>query len=54
VVAALATTLATLAAVKIGLIPVDTPSVDGIQTYFTSEREKWGALVRKLNLQGSM
>ncbi|MGD9920949.1 MAG: Bug family tripartite tricarboxylate transporter substrate binding protein [Pseudorhodoplanes sp.] len=39
---------------KIGLLPVDTPSVDGIQAYFTSEREKWGALVRKLGLQGSM
>ena len=39
---------------NIGLIPVDTPSVDGIQTYFTSEREKWGTLVRKLGLEGSM
>jgi tripartite-type tricarboxylate transporter receptor subunit TctC len=39
---------------NIGLIPVDTPSVDGIQQYFKSEREKWGTLVRKLNLQGSM
>jgi tripartite-type tricarboxylate transporter receptor subunit TctC len=39
---------------NIGLIPVDTPSVDGIQKYFTSEREKWGSLVRKLGLEGSM
>jgi tripartite-type tricarboxylate transporter receptor subunit TctC len=39
---------------NIGLIPVDTPSVDGIQQYFKSERDKWGSLVRKLNLEGSM
>lgn len=39
---------------NIGLIPVDTPSVDGIQAYFATEREKWGSLVRKLGLQGSM
>jgi tripartite-type tricarboxylate transporter receptor subunit TctC len=39
---------------NIGLIPVDTPSVDGIQQYFKSEREKWGTLVRKLGLEGSM
>jgi tripartite-type tricarboxylate transporter receptor subunit TctC len=39
---------------NIGLIPVDTPSVDGIQQYFKSERDKWGTLVRKLGLQGSM
>jgi tripartite-type tricarboxylate transporter receptor subunit TctC len=39
---------------NIGLIPVDTPSVDGIEQYFKSEREKWGALVRQLGLQGSM
>lgn len=39
---------------NIGLIPVDTPSVDGIQKYFTSERDKWGTLVRKLGLEGSM
>jgi tripartite-type tricarboxylate transporter receptor subunit TctC len=39
---------------NIGLIPVDTPSVDGIQQYFKSERDKWGTLVRKLGLEGSM
>jgi tripartite-type tricarboxylate transporter receptor subunit TctC len=40
--------------IKIGLIPVDSPSIDGIEQYFKSEREKWGALVRQLGLEGSM
>jgi tripartite-type tricarboxylate transporter receptor subunit TctC len=39
---------------NIGLIPVDTPSVEGIEQYFKSERDKWGTLVRKLGLEGSM
>ena len=39
---------------NIGLIPVETPSVDGIEKYFATERDKWGSLVRKLGLQGSM
>lgn len=39
---------------KIGLIPVDTPSVDGIQSYLTSERDKWGSLVKQLGLEGTM
>jgi hypothetical protein len=41
-------------AANIGLIPVETPSVDGIQKYFAVERDKWGSLVRKLGLEGSM
>ncbi len=39
---------------KIGLIPVDTPSIDGIQSYIASEREKWGTLVKQLGLEGTM
>jgi tripartite-type tricarboxylate transporter receptor subunit TctC len=39
---------------KIGLIPVDTPPVDGIKSYIASERSKWGDLVKQLGLQGSM
>jgi len=38
----------------IGLIPIDTPSVAGIQDYIKSERAKWGSLVDKLGLRGSM
>jgi tripartite-type tricarboxylate transporter receptor subunit TctC len=38
---------------NLGLIPHDTPSVDGIRSYIKSEQEKWGALVRKLGLEGS-
>ena len=36
-----------------GLLPFDTPSAEGIETYFAGEREKWGALVRRLGLEGS-
>ncbi len=37
----------------LGLIPIDTPSLADTRTYLASEREKWGALVRKLGLEGS-
>ncbi len=37
----------------IGLIPFDTPSVEELRAYRKSEQEKWGALVRKLGLEGS-
>lgn len=40
-------------AADIGLIPVDTPSIDGINDYIKSERVKWGALVEKIGLKGS-
>lgn len=38
---------------NIGLIPVDSPSIEGIQQYFQSEAEKWGGLVKQLGLAGS-
>jgi tripartite-type tricarboxylate transporter receptor subunit TctC len=38
---------------SIGLLPVGTPSFDEIQKFIGSEREKWGTLLRKLNLQGT-
>jgi tripartite-type tricarboxylate transporter receptor subunit TctC len=37
----------------IGLLPVGTPSLDEIQKFIASEREKWGTLLRKLGLQGT-
>jgi tripartite-type tricarboxylate transporter receptor subunit TctC len=37
----------------IGLIPLDIASVDQTRAYIKAEGEKWGALVRKLGLQGS-
>jgi len=40
-------------AADIGLIPIDTPSVDGIHDYIKSERVKWGVLVEKIGLKGS-
>ncbi len=38
---------------NIGLIPIDTPSIDGINAYMKDERAKWGALVERLGLKGS-
>lgn len=38
---------------NIGLIPHDTPSIEGIQHYIKSETDKWGALVRRLGLEGT-
>jgi tripartite-type tricarboxylate transporter receptor subunit TctC len=40
-------------AAAIGLIPFDTPSIEGIQGYINSEQEKWGALVKRLGLAGT-
>jgi tripartite-type tricarboxylate transporter receptor subunit TctC len=37
----------------LGLIPFDTPSVEGVRDYVKSEKEKWGALVSKLGLAES-
>ncbi len=37
----------------IGLIPFDSPSIEGIQRYIVSEEAKWGGIVKKLGLQGS-
>jgi tripartite-type tricarboxylate transporter receptor subunit TctC len=38
---------------NIGLIPHESPSVEGIQSYIKAETEKWGAVVRQLGLEGS-
>jgi tripartite-type tricarboxylate transporter receptor subunit TctC len=40
-------------AADIGLIPVDSPSIAGINDYIKSERVKWGTLVEKIGLKGS-
>jgi tripartite-type tricarboxylate transporter receptor subunit TctC len=37
----------------IGLIPFDTPSVEDLRVYRRAEQEKWGALVKKLGLEGT-
>jgi tripartite-type tricarboxylate transporter receptor subunit TctC len=37
----------------IGLIPHESPSIEGIQRYIKAETQKWGALVRSLGLEGS-
>ena len=38
----------------IGLIPMESPSIEGMQAYLKTEREKWGGLVEKLGLKGSL
>jgi tripartite-type tricarboxylate transporter receptor subunit TctC len=40
-------------AANIGLIPIDTPTIEGMNAYIKEERAKWGALVEKLGLKGS-
>jgi len=40
-------------ATTIGLLPIDPPSIADTEKYLTSEREKWGSLVKKLGLEGS-
>jgi len=37
----------------IGLIPFESPSVEDTRAYRKAEQEKWGALVKKLGLEGS-
>ena len=37
----------------IGLIPFDTPGIEDLRAYRRAEQEKWGALVRKLGLEGT-
>jgi tripartite-type tricarboxylate transporter receptor subunit TctC len=37
----------------IGLIPFDTPGIEDLRSYRKAEQEKWGALVKKLGLEGS-
>ena len=37
----------------IGLIPFDTPSIEELRVYRRAEQQKWGALVRKLGLEGA-
>jgi tripartite-type tricarboxylate transporter receptor subunit TctC len=40
-------------AATIGLLPLDSPPVDGIRAYIKAEQEKWGTLVRRLGLEGT-
>jgi tripartite-type tricarboxylate transporter receptor subunit TctC len=40
-------------AADIGLLPLDSPPIDGIRSYIKSEQDKWGSLVKKLGLEGS-
>ena len=37
----------------LGLLPIDIASIDATRAYIKAEDEKWGALVRKLGLEGS-
>jgi tripartite-type tricarboxylate transporter receptor subunit TctC len=37
----------------VGLLPVDTPSIEEVRSYIRSERERWSAVVKDLGLEGS-
>ena len=37
----------------LGLIPIDSMTLNEIQQYYRSEADKWGTLVKKLGLEGS-
>jgi tripartite-type tricarboxylate transporter receptor subunit TctC len=37
----------------LGLIPIDSPSIDEMRSYIEAERVKWGGMVKQLGLQGS-
>ena len=39
---------------NLGLIPFESPSIEGIQRYVQSEAEKWGGVVKKLGLEGTL
>lgn len=41
-------------AAAIGLIPMESPSIEGMQEYLKTERAKWGGLVEKLGLKGTL
>ena len=38
----------------IGLLPINTDSVEGMRKYMKAEQTRWGALVKKLGLEGSL
>ena len=38
---------------QLGLIPFDMASVADMQAYIKSDQEKWGSMVRRLNLAGT-
>jgi len=38
---------------NIGLIPYESPPIEGIRACIRAEQEKWGTLVRQLGLEGS-
>jgi tripartite-type tricarboxylate transporter receptor subunit TctC len=44
----------TKAVSNLGLLPQAPPSIEATQKYIGSEMEKWGALVKRLGLQGSI
>jgi len=37
----------------LGLLPNDTPTVEGMRGFIKSERLKWGAMVKQLGLEGT-
>jgi tripartite-type tricarboxylate transporter receptor subunit TctC len=39
---------------QLGLIPVDSPSVEGMRKYIESENNLWGGIIRKAGIAGTM
>jgi tripartite-type tricarboxylate transporter receptor subunit TctC len=39
---------------QLGLIPVDSPSVEGMRKYIESENNLWGSIIRKAGIAGTM
>jgi len=37
----------------LGLLPIDSPSTEGMRSYIQSEHAKWGTMVKQLGLEGS-
>jgi tripartite-type tricarboxylate transporter receptor subunit TctC len=40
-------------AANIGLLPIDSPPLDGLRAYIKAEQDKWGKIVRDLGLAGT-
>jgi tripartite-type tricarboxylate transporter receptor subunit TctC len=39
---------------QLGLIPVDSPSVEGMRKYIDAENNLWGGVIRKTGIAGTM
>ena len=40
-------------ATDLGLLPIDSPSLDGIASFIKSEQDRWGGLIKKIGIAGT-